>query len=104
MGGAAAVGDLMHRAQRALSAGCDVLPVCNDRPGAERLLDQLEKAGISIDPASQLRLVRMRGRKQLVFENLSASAEWQSAREWLARSAASPPALNLKPGGHDAGG
>jgi beta-N-acetylhexosaminidase len=104
MGGAAAVGDLMHRAQRALSAGCDVLPVCNDRPGAERLLDQLEKAGISIDPASQLRLVRMRGRKQLGFENLSASAEWQSAREWLARSAASPPALNLKPGGHDAGG
>jgi hypothetical protein len=46
----------------------------------------------------------MRGRKQLRFENLTASATWQSAREWLARSAASPPELSFKPGGNDAGG
>ena len=104
MGGAKAAGDLMQRAQRALAAGCDVLPVCNDRPGVEHLLERLEKAGTSIDPVSQLRLVRMRGRKQLSFENLSASAEWQSAREWLARNAALPPALDLRSGGGDAGG
>jgi beta-N-acetylhexosaminidase len=104
MGGAHAAGDLLQRAQRSLAAGCDVLPVCNDRPGAEHLLERMEKLGIAIDPASQLRLVRMRGRKQLVFENLSASAEWQSAREWLARSAASPPALDLSTGGQNAGG
>jgi beta-N-acetylhexosaminidase len=101
MAGAAAAGDLMQRAHRALAAGCDVLPVCNDRPGVERLLDGL---GVSVDPASQLRLVRMRGRKQLRFENLSASASWQSAREWLARSAASPPELSFNSGGSDAGG
>ncbi len=104
MGGAAAIGDLLERAQRAQAAGCDVLPVCNDRPGVEGLLDRMEKLGMAVDPASQLRLVRMRGRKQVSFENLSASAAWQGAREWLARSAASPPALNLESGGRDAGG
>src|ERR1700691_5460703 len=71
MGGAAVVGDLLQRAQRALAAGCDVLPVCNDRPGVERLLDRLK---LEIDPASQLRLVRMRGRRQYSFETLCASA------------------------------
>jgi beta-N-acetylhexosaminidase len=96
MAGAVAVGDLEQRAERALAAGCDVVLVCNDRPGAERLLDRLK---ISIDPAAQLRLVRMRGRSQHRFENLSASAAWQSAREWLARSAASPPELDFKSGG-----
>ncbi len=101
MGGAAAVGDLVQRAQRALAAGCDVLPVCNDRPGAERLLDRLQSR---IDPASQLRLVRMRGRSQLRFENLAASAAWQSAREWLLRSASPPPELTFSPEGADARG
>jgi beta-N-acetylhexosaminidase len=101
MGGAAAVGDLLARARAALAAGCDVLPVCNDRPGVEALLDRLP---VSIDPASQLRLVRMRGRKQLRFENLGASSAWQSAREWLLRSAAAPPELSFNSGGADAGG
>jgi beta-N-acetylhexosaminidase len=101
MAGAASVGDLVERARRALAAGCDILPVCNDRPGAERLLDTI---GVSIDPASQLRLVRMRGRKQLDFETLTASEAWQSARQWLARSAAAPPELSFNSGGPDAGG
>jgi len=100
MGGAAAVGDLAQRARRALAAGCDVLPVCNDRPGVERLLQQWE---FEIDPASQLRLVRMRGRRHDGFETLRASAAWQSAREWLARSALPPPELTFKSEGDDAG-
>jgi len=101
MAAAAAVGDLVQRAQRSLAAGCDVLPVCNDRPGAERLLDRLK---FKIDPASQLRLVRMRGRSQARFENLPASAAWQSAREWLLRSASPPPELSFSPEGADARG
>jgi beta-N-acetylhexosaminidase len=87
MAGAASVGDLSERAGRALAAGCDVLPVCNDRAGVETLLGQFKPR---IDPASQLRLIRMRGRKQLDFETLEASAAWRSAREWLERSAAKP--------------
>ena len=101
MGGAATVGDLVQRALRALAAGCDVLPVCNDRPGVERLLERLK---LEIDPASQLRLVRMRGRRHDSFETLSASAAWQSAREWLIRSASPPPELTFKSEGADAGG
>jgi beta-N-acetylhexosaminidase len=101
MAGAAAVGDLEQRAQRALAAGCDVLPVCNDRPGAERLLDRLK---LRIDPASQLRLVRMRGRRPCRFETLGASANWQSAREWLSRSASPPPELSFNTEGADARG
>ncbi|HEY3730937.1 MAG TPA: beta-N-acetylhexosaminidase [Steroidobacteraceae bacterium] len=101
MAGAAAMGDLPQRAERALAAGCDVLPVCNDRPGAERLLDSLR---VPVDPAAQLRLVRMRGRRQYAFDALTASAAWQSAREWLRLSASPPPELNFKPEGADAGG
>jgi beta-N-acetylhexosaminidase len=101
MGGAAAAGDLVQRAQRAQAAGCDVLPVCNDRPGVERVLDQFK---LEFEPASQLRLVRMRGKKQLRFENLAASNAWQSAREWLLKSVASPPELTFNAGTTDAEG
>jgi len=87
MAGAASIGSLAERAGRALAAGCDLLPVCNDRAGVARLLGELRRAP---DPASQLRLVRMRGRKQVDFENLAASAAWQSAREWLIRGAVDP--------------
>jgi hypothetical protein len=66
----------------------------------ERLLQQLK---LPIDPASQLRLVRMRGRRLYSFETLSASAAWQSAREWLLRSASPPPELTFKSEDADAG-
>lgn len=42
MGGAAVVGTLEQRARLALEAGCDMLPVCNDRPGTLALLDALK--------------------------------------------------------------
>lgn len=42
MGGAAVVGSLEERAKLALLAGCDMIPVCNDRPGLMRVLDALK--------------------------------------------------------------
>jgi beta-N-acetylhexosaminidase len=92
MAGAAAVGSLTVRAERALAAGCDVLPVCNDRPGLLRLLQEFRPAP---DPTSALRLVRMRGRGGLHaqtpgFDALADDARWRTAREWLQRIQAVP--------------
>lgn len=93
MGGAAAVGDLLTRSRRALAAGCDMLPVCNDRAGVRTLIEHLRPEPA---PASQLRLVRMRGRDGLSLDALHASAAWRQAREALAR-VSSPPPLQLHP-------
>ena len=94
MAGAAAAGDIVTRAERALAAGCDVLPVCNNPASVVTLLDQLK---VEPEPASQLRVVRMRGRDGPSREVLMASDEWRNSQEALARSAAAP-ALNLESG------
>jgi beta-N-acetylhexosaminidase len=95
MGGAAAAyGDVVTRARKALSAGCDMLPVCNNRPGVIELLERLK---VEPEPASRLRLVRLHGRAGAPLRaTLEASPQWARARELLARSAAAP-ALTLDP-------
>ena len=97
MGGAAAAyGDVVARARRALSAGCDMLPVCNNRASVLELLSGLDHEP---EPASSLRLVRLHGRAGAALRPaLEASTEWQRARELLARVTA-PPSLTLDPGG-----
>jgi beta-N-acetylhexosaminidase len=94
MGATAAVGDLLRRAQLALAAGCDMLLACNDRAGAAMLIERLHPEPA---PASQLRLVRMRGRESMSLQTLHATPTWLEAREALARVMA-PPALQLQPG------
>lgn len=54
MGGAAVAGTLEDRARLALEAGCDMIPVCNDRPGLAALLDGLKD--IKPNRASSTRL------------------------------------------------
>ena len=95
MGGAtAAAGDVVNRAQQALAAGCDMLPVCNDRSSVVALLDRLR---VEPEPASRLRLVRLHGRDGMKLEELQATPEWQRSQELLARCAAAP-ALKLEAG------
>jgi beta-N-acetylhexosaminidase len=88
MGGAAAAfGDIVTRATRALSAGCDMLPVCNQRASVVELLDRLRAEP---EPASGLRLVRLHGRGGWSPEELKQRPEWRHAQDWLARCAATP--------------
>src|SRR5688572_18736387 len=94
MGGAAEYGDITARARAALSAGCDVLPVCNDRASVAKLLDELE---CEVQPSSHLRLVRMRGRAAPERDELYAGEAWRASQELLVRSAAAPR-LNLTAG------
>jgi beta-N-acetylhexosaminidase len=94
MGGAAEYGDIVARASAALAAGCDVLPVCNDRASVAKLLDGLSH---EIQPSSHLRLVRMRGRAAPERDELYAGDTWRASQELLARSAAAPR-LNLTAG------
>jgi beta-N-acetylhexosaminidase len=94
MGGAAAAyGDVVTRARQALSAGCDMLPVCNNRASVVELLDHLD---LEPQPASRLRLVRLHGRPAPDRARLQASPEWLRAREALATSDAAP-SLTLQP-------
>jgi len=93
-GAAAAAGDVLTRARQALAAGCDMLPVCNDRPSVETLLDRLD---VEPEPASRMRLVRLHGRAGMSRERLQAAPEWTRSQELLARCAAAP-ALKLEAG------
>jgi beta-N-acetylhexosaminidase len=103
MGGAAAAfGDIVTRARHALAAGCDMLPVCNNRASVIELLDHLD---VEPDPTSRLRLVRMHGKGARVGENgrglsrqqLTSAPEWRKGRELLARCTAAPK-LDLEAG------
>lgn len=91
MAGAAAVGGIVERAERALAAGCDVLPVCNHRESVIAVLDGFHPQP---DAAAALRRVRLRGRGQWTPESLRATPEWQAAQLALERCAA-PPDLHL---------
>jgi beta-N-acetylhexosaminidase len=87
MRGAAIAGDIVARAEAALAAGCDVLPVCNERASVVQLLDGL---AIAPDPTGHLRLARLRGRPQSGREALLASPEWRAARESVLGLVAAP--------------
>jgi len=90
MAGAAAFGDITVRATLAREAGCDVLPVCNDRQAVETLLESLHGAP---DPVSRMRMVRLHGR-DADPQSLAANPRWQSAVA-AARELTDRPPLEL---------
>lgn len=61
MKGAEVIGDITARAEAALSAGCDMALVCNDRPATILVLDELKAR---INPVSNSRLLRLQGHRR----------------------------------------
>jgi beta-N-acetylhexosaminidase len=77
MGGAAFAGTVPERARRALDAGCDLLPICNDR---DAVLATLEELAGAADPLSQVRLVRLHGRPMPDRAALEQLPRWNECR------------------------
>lgn len=87
MGGAAGFGDILARVHLGLAAGCDVLPICNDRAAVLTVLEQFKPA--SLNPASQARIVRMRGRGEAPID-VATTSRWRDSVARLAAHAATP--------------
>jgi beta-N-acetylhexosaminidase len=90
MAGAVAFGDVVERARLAYVAGCDVLPICNDRAAVQRVLDNFKPDVDVAAPASQARLVRMRARGEPP-SRLASDAHWQETVQRIADLSAAPP-------------
>jgi beta-N-acetylhexosaminidase len=97
MAGAAAFGGVIERAELAFTAGCDVLPICNDRQAVKSVLDHFGPEAASA--ASQARVVRMRARGEPPT-NLRSDRQWQQTAANIASLSAAPP-LVLTEGSHD---
>ena len=87
MAGAAGIGDLGARVERALQAGCDLVLVCNVPDEIPGLLDRFQGY---VNPASQLRLMRLRGRQRAEWEQAHETPEWKQARRVVASLGARP--------------
>jgi beta-N-acetylhexosaminidase len=78
MTAAVEAGSYADRAQAALEAGCDMILVCNNQAGAIEVLDILKDR---VDPASQMRLLRMHGRKPVTRQEMHLDPRWCAAVE-----------------------
>lgn len=80
MAGARGIGAPAERARVALAAGCDMLPVCNDRAAVIEILD---RAGLAALPLGAARLARLAGQPAPGRAALAASSEWSHATRIL---------------------
>jgi beta-N-acetylhexosaminidase len=78
MAGAGVVGDMPERVRAALAAGCDIVPICNNRQGVLQVIDSLRGSG---DPLSHVRLARLHGRQGTDRIALRGTADWQTCEQ-----------------------
>jgi beta-N-acetylhexosaminidase len=87
MQAAGVAGSFAERARTALQAGCDMVLVCNHTQAAQQVLESLEDY---LNPASQMRLIRMHGRGKIDRQQLMASEEWRSVVDKIKQLGDSP--------------
>jgi beta-N-acetylhexosaminidase len=78
MAGASIVGDMPERVRAALRAGCDMVPICNNREGVLQVIESLRGSG---DPVSQIRLARLHGRPGPDRFALRESDMWRTCEQ-----------------------
>ena len=77
MEGASFAGNYAQRAEAAISAGCDMVLVCNNRPGVIQVMDQAKIDLSSVESKqSMLRLERMKGRNYMNRSALLDTERW----------------------------
>lgn len=82
MEGASVVGGYVQRAEAALQAGCDMVLVCNHRPGALDVLDWLNAHPLPENP----RIAALRGAPASTLDSLRDSDRWQQAQQGMAEA------------------
>ncbi len=78
MAGAAVIGDALTRAQAALAAGCDMVLICNDRPAALQVINNL---GEYYSTTSPQRLLHLQGVNAMTWDCLPANEQWQLGQQ-----------------------
>ena len=83
MKGASVIGEkYVDRAEKAISAGCDMVLVCNNREGALNVVDNLTGHN---DPVAHLRLARMHGKHETTMSGLHKTGKWKKSSDILKR-------------------
>jgi beta-N-acetylhexosaminidase len=93
MEGASVMGDMPARVLAALAAGCDMVPICNNRDAVKAVLAQLSPS--LLDPVAQMRVARLHGTSSPGRIDLVASAQWDVCRAAVSQCL-ERPVLQLK--------
>jgi beta-N-acetylhexosaminidase len=87
MAGAGIVGDMPERVRAALTAGCDMVPCCNNRQGVLQVIESLRG---SEDPVSPVRLARLHGKATPDRWALRRREDWQACERSVKASMERP--------------
>ncbi|WP_353573282.1 beta-N-acetylhexosaminidase [Candidatus Albibeggiatoa sp. nov. BB20] len=79
MEGASVIGDISARVHCALQSGCDMVLICNDRPAVLQVIEQCRD--VTLAPVSQARLIRLRGKGDIQWHELTNNYRWRQAQK-----------------------